>query len=242
MCVTGLVTALRAEAGCVSSRRIPFNEMVQIDDQAILWLSGMGAQAARTGAEGLLQQGVTGLVSFGVAGALSSHLKPGDLVLPEAIHSTEQLSVNMSWRNRLQQLLPVDIVVFGGLLADSPVPLTSEKAKMELAHATGACAVDMESGAIAAIAAKAGVPFIAVRAIVDPIQFSPPQALFGAVYPDGSVDPLRLMTLLLKRSVHLRTLMQMGVGMRAARKTLSRVIQSAGVGLDSQEIDRLAVA
>ncbi|WP_295625839.1 phosphorylase [uncultured Nitrosomonas sp.] len=240
MYVTGLVTALRAEASCVSSMRVPLNEMVQINDYTVLCLSGMGAEAARIAAEELLRQGVTALASFGVAGALDPCLKPGDLVLPGVIiHSTDQLPVNVTWRDRLQRLLPTDITVINGVLTDSAVPVTDENAKRDLAHVTGACAVDMESGAIAVVAAEAGIPFIAVRVIVDPVQFSPPQALLGAVYPDGGVNSLHLMALLLKRSVHLRTLMQMGVGMRAARKTLSRVIQSAGVGLDSQETDRL---
>jgi hopanoid-associated phosphorylase len=236
--ITGVVTALRAEASCITSARIPFNEIMAVDDYAVLWLSGMGAKAAQTAAEGLCQHGgVTALVSFGVAGALDSNLKPGDLVLPDAIiHDGKQLPVNIAWRNRLQQLLPVDIIVINGMLANSAVPLTNEKAKRSLAQATGACAVDMESGAIAGVAAVAGIPFVAVRAIIDPIKFSPPQALLGAVYPDGSVNPMRLLALVLKRSVHVSTLMRMGAGMRAARKTLSRVIQIAGAGLNSPTI------
>jgi hopanoid-associated phosphorylase len=233
--ITGVVTALRAEASCITSARIPFNEIMAVDDHVVLRLSGMGAEAAQTAAEGLCQHGVTALVSLGVAGALDSSLKPGDLVLPDAIiHAGKRLPVNIAWRNRLQQLLPADITVINGILANSAVPLTSEKTKRDLAQVTGACAVDMESGAIAEVAAIAGIPFIAVRAIIDPIQFSPPQALLGAVYPDGDVNPMRLLVLVLKRSVHVGTLMRMGNGMRAARKTLSRVIQIAGAGLDSQ--------
>ncbi len=238
MNVTGLVTALRAEASCVSSAYIPFNQITQIEDHAILWLSGMGAQAARTAAEGLQQHGAAALVSFGVAGALDSNLKPGDLILPDAIHASEQLPVDRVWRNRLQDSLPADITVVNGILANSAVPLTSEKAKWDLAQVTEACAVDMESGAVAAVAAAARIPFIAVRAIIDPVQFSPPQALLGAVYPDGGVNPGRLMILLLKRSVHLSTLLHMAAGMRAARRTLSRVIQSAGASLNSQATDQ----
>lgn len=238
--ITGLVTALRTEASCVSPARIPFNTIMPVDDLAVLWLSGMGAQAARTAAEGLHQHGVTALVSFGVAGALNADLRPGDLVLPDAIHAGTQLPVNIIWRDRLQNLLPADITVRNGVLANSDVPLTGAKAKQDLAQTTSACAVDMESGAIAAVAAAAGIPFIAVRAIIDPLQFSPPEALLGAVYPDGGVNPIRLATLILKRSVHLTTLLQMGAGMRAARKTLSRVIQSAGAGLNSQVTDQSA--
>ncbi|SFE30404.1 phosphorylase [Nitrosomonas sp. Nm166] len=235
MTITGLVTALRAEASCVSpAAYIPFNQVTRIEDHTVLWLSGMGAQAARTAAEGLQQHGAAALVSFGVAGALNSNLKPGDLILPDAIHTGEQLPVDMAWRNRLQNSLPADINVVNSLLAHSAVPLTSEKAKFDLAQATGAWAVDMESGAVAAVAAAAGIPFIAVRAIIDPVQFSPPQALLDAIYPDGRVNPVRLVILLLKRSVHLSTLLHMAAGMRAARRTLSRVIQSVGTGLSSQ--------
>jgi len=215
----------------VSSARVPFNTIMPVDDLAVLWLSGMGAQAARAAAEGLHQHGVTALVSFGVAGALNPDLKPGDLVLPDAIHAGAQLPVDIAWRDRLQNLLPADITVRNGVLANSDVPLTGTKAKLDLAQATGACAVDMESAAIAAVAAAADIPFIAVRAIIDPLQFSPPEALLDAVYPDGGVNSTRLIVLLLKRSVRVSTLLRMGAGMRAARKTLSKVIQSAGTGL-----------
>ena len=224
----------------MSSARVPFNTIMPVDDLAVLWLSGMGAQAARTAAEGLHQHGVTALVSFGVAGALSPDLKSGDLILPDAIYAGTPLPVNIAWRDRLQNLLPAEITVRNGVLANSDVPLTSTKAKLDLAQATGACAVDMESAAIAAVAAAAGIPFIAVRAIIDPLQFSPPEALLGAVYPDGGVNLIRLTALILKRSVHLTTLMQMGAGMRAARNTLSRVIQSAGAGLNNQVTDQSA--
>ena len=242
MSVTGLVTALRAEAGCVVSSRISFNEQVSVNETVVLWLSGMGEQAARTAAEGLHKGGATALVSFGVAGALDPQLKPGDLILPDSIHHAGKVwPVTIAWRDRLKNLLPAHSMIVGGALASSLVPLTSEKEKRDLAQVTGACAVDMESGAIAEVAAAAEIPFIAVRAIIDPIHFSPPAALLGAVYPDGGVNPMRLMALLLKRSVHISTLMHMGAGMRAARKTLSHVIQSAGAGLGNQAMDRQAV-
>ena len=109
--------------------------------------------------------------------------------------------------------------------------VSTETAKRALAKETGACAVDMESGAIAEVAAKEGIPFMVVRAITDPIEFSPPAALMSAVYPDGSVNGLRLMSLILRGNVGVGTLMRLGKGMRLACGTLSTVARSSDKAL-----------
>lgn len=237
MYLIGVVTALRDEASCITSGSIPFNEKLQLSDQTLLWLSGMGAQAAQVAAQGLCHHGATALVSFGVAGALHADLKPGDLVLPNAIASDQAWPVDRAWQQRLRQTLQSSVTVVDGVLADSAVPLTDERSKTSLAESTGACAVDMESAAVAAVAAQMGIPFVAVRAIIDPLHFSPPQALLGAVYPDGRVNPLHLTRLVLGRTVQIGTLIKMGAGMRAARKTLTQVMQLTGPNLQFQTND-----
>ncbi len=238
MTMVGVITAIRAEASCIVSRKLPFNQMVHLSDDAAIWLCGMGDSAARQAAESLLESGVTALVSFGVAGALDARLRSGDLVLPESIHvNGEMLSVTESWRNQLKQLLPSGLTVVGGTLAASKEVVSTETAKRELANVTGACAVDMESGAIAEVAANAGILFIVIRAITDPIKFSPPTALLSAVYPDGSVNAMRLISLILRRSVGIGTLMRLGRGMRAASDTLSAVVRHSD-GNDLGNISR----
>jgi hopanoid-associated phosphorylase len=233
MSVVGLVTALRAEASCVTSARVPFNQVLSLNEQSSLWLSGMGAAAASTAAQGLCRHGVVALASFGVAGALDARLKPGDLILPDAIQTDTALPVDPAWRERLRQRLPAELTVIGGTIAHSETTVTDEQAKRKLAQTTGACAVDMESAAIAAVAAQNGIPFIAVRVIVDPLHFSPPGVLLSAIHPDGGVKPLQLTALLLGGSVNIATLLRMGSAMKMAQQTLSRVIHSAGVGLAS---------
>lgn len=229
----GIVTALRAEASCITALRLAVNEAIPVGDQSLLQLSGMGADAARSAAENLCRHGVKGLVSFGVAGALIPGLKPGDLILPHTIHAGDLLPVDAEWRGRLRQKLPADLTVIDGIIASSATTVTNEQAKRELAKATGASTVDMESAAIATIAAQNGIPFIAVRTIVDPLYFSPPSILLSAIYPDGSVKPWQLTALLLKGSVNIATLLRMGSAMKMAQQTLSRVIYSAGAGLAS---------
>lgn len=228
----GVITAIRAEAGCIVSRKLAFNQRVRLSDDVAIWVCGMGDSAARAAAIALHQGGATSLVSFGVAGALDESLQSGDLVLPESIYANgEIIPVTKDWRDQLKQLLSSDVTVVDGTLAASKDVVSTESAKRELAKETGACAVDMESGAIAEVATNAGIPFIAVRAITDPIEFSPPAALIGAVYPDGSVNGLRLTNLILRGSVGIGTLMRLGKGMRRACGTLSAVARGSDQAL-----------
>ncbi|MEO7320925.1 MAG: phosphorylase [Nitrosospira sp.] len=224
----GIVTALRAEARCVTPLRLPFNQMINLGENAAIWLCGMGEEAAWEAAEGLRAGGVTSLMSWGLAGALDSRLRPGDLILPESIYAGRPLQVDLNWRARLRALLPGRLGVTGGMLVASKHVLTSANAKKNLAQATGACAVDMESGAVAEAAAHAGMPLLVVRAISDPAEFSPPSILLGAVRSDGSADLGRLLPLLLRRSVTLATLLRLAVDSRAAYSTLSIVGRYAG--------------
>lgn len=220
---------MRVEARCITSCRLPFNEPVRLGENAALWLCGMGAEAAQNAAEGLGTSGVAALVSFGFAGALDSSLNPGDLVLPELIYSGRLLEVDLDWRDNLRQRLPAQLKVAGGILAASTDVLTSGRAKQELAQASGACAVDMESGAVAIAASHAGIPFLAVRAISDPAEFSPPPVLLSAVRPDGSADLRRLLSLLLRGALTIGTLRRLAGDSRAACATLSSVARFAGV-------------
>ena len=227
----GIVTAMRMEARCITSLRLPFNQRISLGKGAAIWLCGVGEEAAREAAEGLRTGGAAALMSFGFAGALDSSLHPGDLILPESIHAGHSLQVDLDWRDSLRQRLPHHLSVTGGILAASREMLTSATAKRELAQVTSACAVDMESGAVAEAAAHAGLPFLAIRAISDPVEFSPPPILLDAVRPDGSADLARLLPLLMRGSVAIGTLFRLAMGSRAACSTLSAVVRHAGTEL-----------
>jgi len=232
--LVGIVTAMRVEARCITTRHLPLGKMVNLGESTAIWLCGMGEEAARSAATGLQVGGATTLISFGIAGALDPILRPGDLVLPESIYTGHSLPVSLALRDRVQQRLPSYLRVIGGKLATSQKVLTSLVEKRELAESTGACAVDLESGAVAEVAANAGIPFLAIRAIADPMEFSPPSALLNAVHPDGSTNLARILSLLLQRSVTLSTLLRLATGLRTARTTLSTVVLHAGIELGIQ--------
>ena len=254
MSVVGIVCAMKSEASCIMNLRFPLYKLARPGENTRLCLCGVGTNMAADAASLLQRYGVDALVSFGVAAALDPRLTPGDLVLPESILTEDKIEkkaeadsdnedvrlVNQEWRNRVQRQLSSQLTVIGGTLVTSQVPLTSRHAKLELEKRTGACAMDMESGDVAEVAAKAGIPFIAIRAIVDPVEFSPPEALLSVVNPDGSVQLFQFLSLLLNRTVDLKTIFHLALAMQAARTSLLTVVKTLGMNLDSKLTDRIA--
>ena len=231
MNIVGIVVAMRIEARCLTNRYLPIGEIINSGNNSKICLCGMGGNAARKAAIKLQEEGATSLISFGVSGALDSKLRPGDLVLPQSVYNERLLPVSLAWRDRVQKCLPSNLRVIGGKLATSKKVLTSLNEKCDFAKITGASAVDLESGAIAEVAEDSDIPFLAIRVISDPIEFSPPLALLDAVNPDGSANLGQIISLLLQRSVTLSTLLRLGRDVRTARATLATVALHAGVEL-----------
>src|SRR5579863_8093522 len=113
---------------------------------------------------------IRGVISFGVAGGLDPALKSGDVVV-----ATEVLAGDDRWLAGLT--LNDDLVASVGLgrrrivrgrLAGAEQVVVTRHVKAALHSETGAAAVDMESHIAADYAAKAGLPFAALRVISDP--------------------------------------------------------------------------
>jgi 4-hydroxy-3-methylbut-2-enyl diphosphate reductase len=143
-----VVTALRVERAALAGR-LPGLPALTI---------GMGPARA-----GRLPGGRRGLLLVGVAGGLAPGVAPGDLVVAsEVITETGRIPIPsaplLAGALRRRGLR----VHVGPLVASGSV--VRGKRREELA-ATGALAVDMESGAVAGVAA--GGPFAVVRAVVD---------------------------------------------------------------------------
>jgi hypothetical protein len=115
-----------------------------------------GARAALIGLGGALPLPEGRLVSFGFAGALNPQLRPGALVTATKI---VDVSGKTLWEGEPMQVDGAQAVVI--CASDEVVDGSSQRD--DLATATGADAVDTESGALAASGRLAGV----VRAISD---------------------------------------------------------------------------
>jgi len=130
--------------------------------------SGPGPERAARAATQALANGAVALVSWGLVGALDAALAPGTVVMPRRVlrEGSAPRRVDEAWHTRLTSLSTVFATSDGDLLTVSTA-LDSPQTKAAAAAATGAVAVDMESAAIASVAAEARVPFVALRVVVD---------------------------------------------------------------------------
>jgi len=148
---------------------------------------GIAAQTTAI-AEQLLREGAEGLVSFGIAGALSPSLGPGALLLPRAVIDQRgaRYPADPAWHQQVARALSGGGLSFAaGDLLGAAEAATSAAQKSELLRATQAVAVDLESHLIAAVAARAGKPFLALRAVADSAARSLPDAAIHGLAADG---------------------------------------------------------
>ena len=148
----------------------------------LLTVSGIGHAAAAAAARRLIDAGAGALVSWGLAGGLAPSLEAGAVCLPEEVIGPDGTHYPTAgeWRETLSRLVAAHRRVGCGSLLTSAAPIATAAAKAAAHRDTGAVAVDMESSAVAQAARTHGLPFIAVRAIVDTAADEVPRAVSGA--------------------------------------------------------------
>ena len=193
--------------------------------------SGGSAERASAEAERLVGEGAAALVSFGLAGGLAPELRPGDLLLPEAVRDARGASwpVERAWRERVRARLENGgIAPEAGAIAGSDRILATAADKKGLFEATGASAVDMESHAVAAVASAAGIPFLTLRVLADPADQVVPQVAREALRPDGRIRVRATFGGLLRAPGELVPLVRLARQSASALKVLRRAALLAG--------------
>ncbi|MGZ8995852.1 MAG: phosphorylase family protein [Rhodospirillales bacterium] len=191
--------------------------------------SGASAERARTLTAQLLDAGCAALVSFGLAGGLDPALPSGALCLPGAVLTPAgtRLPVDTDWRERL-------LARIGGMQDPSPLlmgrdePVATPEQKRELFALTGAAAIDMESHAVAEVAARRDVPFLVIRAIADPADRRLPPWLGSVIGADGRPLPAALLGGLARNPADLVALIRLAGDSRRGLRTLRGVAAGAG--------------
>jgi adenosylhomocysteine nucleosidase len=213
----GIVTGTRIEAACFAPRTAV--------------CSGTDAPRARDVARRLVAEGCQALASVGTAGGLHPELTPGALVIAVSVVGPDGLAqeTHAPWRAALAAALEG-----GGLsvrlaaVAGSDAAVLHVDGKRRLFERTGALCVDMESHAVAAVAAEAGVPFLAVRAVADPAHRVLPHAALASVGPGGDLRPAALLAALAARPGEIGQMVRLARDSRRALGSLRRVAVLGG--------------
>jgi hopanoid-associated phosphorylase len=162
--------------------------------------------------------GCRGIVSFGIAGGLSSALRPGTLVVAsEIVADGERIATSPSWSHAILRSHPGAI---HAPIAGSDAVISVPSAKYALGENTEAVAVDMESHIAARVAAMHGLPFAAIRAVADPAHRALPSAALGAVSTDGRTSVRAVMRSLAREPRQAVGLMRLGLDAHRAQTTL----------------------
>lgn len=174
---------------------------------------GAGAAAAAAGSPPDARL----LISWGCAGGLHPTLAPGDLLLPRTVvdRCGQCFTADPDLHARLATVLGT-LRPWHGAIAEAGGIVTDARARRALARRTGGIAVDMESAAIARVAAAGGRPFVVIRAVGDRATL-PLDRL-----PALDTGPARLLLGTLGRRGGLPVLCRLALAYRRALRTLER--------------------
>ena len=100
--------------------------------------------------------------------------------------------------------------------------LRTSQAKRESHRRTTAVAVDMEAAGVAEAATKLGIPWLAIKAVVDSVEEPLPEFLARCTTPEGDLRWGALLTSLLLSGRRQRTLLRLGRASRQAGHGLRR--------------------
>ncbi len=192
------------------------------------WTTAVGGgtyAGALLAAERLIRAGARALVSFGVAGGLDPALRPGTLLVPhEVLTDGRRLPTDPDLNRRLGQASDIALLGAERIVA-------SAAAKIALFNATRAGAVDLESGAVAQVATRHGIPFAVLRAICDPAERDLPPAALVPPTRNGGIPLVRIIGSVLKQPTQLPFLPALAADAAAAHRALRQAVGRIGTAL-----------
>jgi adenosylhomocysteine nucleosidase len=233
----GLIVALRRElpAGFVCLQDFPSLDHCPLRvyrsalacGQHLAVHAGMGSTRAEAAARLLVRQhSPQALISFGFAGGLGPDLGRGTLVIgTQVVVAAPVRRVSAADRELVEQFYAAAqaeaVPVQRGRLVTTPRIVPDPMSKAALRASSGACAVDMESAGIAAVAEESNLPWTAVRAIVDDLDDTLPAACLPLLRADGRIAIGQLLYALWRSPALLRQMLRLARSATVARRHLS---------------------
>jgi hopanoid-associated phosphorylase len=167
-----------------------------------------------------------GLLSFGCGGGLAPGVSSGTCVIGNNVLSIGEAFVcDPQWSARMCAALPQ--AMHADLASvERAIQLAAEKRNL---HArTGAIAVDMESHIAGRVAREAGLPFAALRVVLDPAGRTVPKAALAGHGADGGTDARAVIRALWRRPRELPAVIRLGFDFAIASRALLRCRRQLG--------------
>ncbi len=196
----------------------------------LLVRAGIGREAMERAARYLAERYKPDFcLHVGYCGGADPSLQAGDMIIanpaidsvtgdkfeppPSAAGRAETLLSEMGIRHRSAGIVTVDEI------AREPF----DKAFLGTQHE--AVAIDMESATLARVCSAAGIPYVVVRAVLDPLDYEFPD-LDGAVDESGNTDGIALAGRLLRRPCDLLKLPKLEYLASQARQSITSLIEA----------------
>lgn len=207
----GIICGLESEAKI--ARKIAFADVACAAAQPL---------KARALARELVVRGASCLISFGIAGSLSSQINIGDLIIGNnLISASMRWPCDPMWINHLTTLMPHTKT---GDCYGSEKLIGSVAAKQTLHQSTGCVCVDMESQCAAEVAAEANIPLVIIRTICDDAAMNVPPLVMAAVKPDGTIDVWGAIGSFIRQPSQIGAVFDIMRGTQSALKSLGKTV------------------
>lgn len=191
--------------------------------------SGIGPENAATGAKILIDRCAPDLIiNFGFAGALTNSLKPGDLVYAERIlsyneHAFTELTVR-TFAGIGDQTFPGAIPA---TFVTTARVIRKKELRTTLPKRFTPAVVDMETAAVASIAAEKEISFMALRTISDSYDDEMGFNLEEFCDKDMNLQKWRVLLTIARKPWIVPQLVRLSCNTRSAGRKLANVVASA---------------
>jgi len=209
--------------------------------------TGLGQRAGEGASTVLGRYRPEGVLSVGLAGALSPECRVGDLVFCQRVHCLEadgRLSAPLLSDERFLEAARraahsrgLSSRTGGSLTASRLVAEPQEKAALR--HSTGLDVAEMESYWVGRAALERGIPFLALRAVSDGAGDALPD-IPGVVTPEGELRIASALAYALGHPTRLPLLLRTGGRAREAVSSLTRFLEAFVSAFETAPLGRPA--